>query len=365
MRHSSLSLVVLLFALFLPSTSWAAAVASHDHDVLEPAHEIVLGTDPIVGEKKDGTLVDKRNGRPLVGPELENARELEKFLGPVKDVVLDKWESDRYEVGWYQKGRETLKGGGPDDPGELNLDHARFEAGASTTVGARSFQSSADAKLTLVGVNGKVGGAWDKDPNALNNMELNGSGDVSIAAAAEYRTVAAYSEKGVMAEGTVGASLGVKAEGQITASPTLCGAQLDVTGRGQASLGIGAEGTLKLRADLAKMKFKVGGKLAATFGVGLGAGGDIEINLEKVMKDRRAALDCFTSKSGIDVLTAGYVKIQTLAVQHLAETIRHAGAGRFEKQGTAGTNVGRFQETRPLGAPQPPRGRNAGGGATR
>ena len=308
---------------------------------------------PIIGKNVKGSLVEVRTGDVLEAP---------------MDVTLYAYAPERYVIASHKDGRVTLAGGKPGDPGAITLDAARFEAGTRTRVGARSFTNVSDFKATLVAVNAGVGGGWSDDPDALNDLQGRVDFDASIGAQGVVETKVGLTGKALVATAGGEALLGARTSGQITGAPTLCGAKVVATARGQVSLGIGGAASLGLRVDWAKWSVKGGGKLAGTYGVGLGGGTEIEISLEKIVNDPRAAGRCVTdgAKAGIQALSDGYDRIEKAGAQLLADVITGAKYWRTgvpvpTGSNPPGSNVGRFEETRPLGAPRPPATMSGGG----
>lgn len=302
---------------------------------------------PIIGRNVRGKLVEKKTGAQLETP---------------TDVTLYSHMPERFVIAAHQNGRETLYGGNEGDPGAVTYDAARFEAGTRTRLGARSLDSSADFKATLVALNAGGEVAWNEDPDALNNFQARGDAEASIGAQGLMETKAGLTGGALFGNIQGDALLGARASGQITASPTLCGAKLIGTAKGQASLGIGGTLNAGFHFDWARKSAKIGGKIAGTYGVGLGAGGEVEINLEKVMKDPRLAGRCLT-----DGVSAGYEQARDAGAKFVADVVYGWNAWKNGPPKT-GSNVGRFEETRPLAKPdaaQAKKGPGVGGGATR
>lgn len=309
---------------------------------------------PIIGQNVRGKYVEKETGAQLETP---------------TDITLYSHMPERFVAAAYQDGRETLFGGGPDDLVLVTYDAARFEAGTRSRLGARSLDSSVDFKATLVAVNGGGEASWNEDPDALNNLQFRGDAEASIGAQGLAETKVGLTG-GALYGGLRGdALLGARTSGQISASPTLCGAKIIATGKGQLSLGIGATINAGFRVDWATWSAKIGGKIAGTYGVGAGGGGEVEINLEKIMNDPRAAGRCVTdgAKAGIQALSDGYDHIEKKGAQLLADVIVGAKYWRYgvpvpTGSSPPGSNVGRFEETRSLGAPQPSDSARTNGG---
>ena len=293
------------------------------HDAIYKGKDLGLNLPPELKGQYDKILVDisKNNAKgKSIADDAELSTRIEKFKQDVKGALPPELQKDPppkdeppdyrmpgsvtlisvatqgavgIDKGPFKDGRWTWAEG---QYGRIGMDVLRADGSASAKAGITKEGVRGDfvaqGQATLVGISGETARFGVGDPNGLNQAGVQADGRAFVGADGQAVTSVAVGKGGVKAVGNINAFVGAKAKTQIVGSASLCGLQVTGTGTGEASAGLGAGASGVFQVDWATGKIKVGGQADLTVGLGAGAGGQVEISVEKIIRDPKAAGKC-------------------------------------------------------------------------
>lgn len=261
--------------------------------------------DPIIGQNSAGRNVVKENpnnpnmrGTPYankgqVATAHEHKEDFEQPRGVTLISTSGKGPIAGLNAGPFKDGRANVLDG---HYGEVNVDVLRVdrEYSAGVGIGNGNVQAQAGGRVvaTLVGVHAETKNLTLGDPNGINNAMGQLEARAYIGADAEGNISAHAGKDGIGGQAEAGAFAGGKAEVQGAGTVTICGVAVNLTGVAEASYGIGAKASGAFDINWSTMTVRVGLKGSLTVGGGLGAGGTVEISLDKVLRNPEAAAKC-------------------------------------------------------------------------
>lgn len=162
---------------------------------------------------------------------------------------------------------------------------------AGTVKNGVAAAASGSVDATIAAVKADTGRVVAGDPKRAF-VDGQASGEAELRGKAQANASAKATTHAIEASAGGTAFIGARAGGKVDGKATLCGVSVVGKGDGELSVGAGASASAQFAIDWTNLKFRAGANAAATLGVGGGAGGNVEISLENLKKDPRAAGSC-------------------------------------------------------------------------
>lgn len=209
------------------------------------------------------------------------------------------WKTDgENEVGInagpFENGRRDLWSG---EAGRISLDTLRaddeWQAGVFVPAGGGiAAGTHAQGYATLLGLSGETKAFALGDLDGLTNAAVSDEGRVLVGAYGEEIAYAGVTRHGIEAKAGVEALAGAIARDELHGQLSVCGIAATGVGEGEASAGIGGHADAHFKIDWSTFTISAGAHAGITPGLGLGAGADVEISLDKLVRNPGAAKDC-------------------------------------------------------------------------
>lgn len=250
--------------------------------------------DPVLAADADGNLVVKSNPhRPYaMSAQAKKWEQHQEDFTPAKAVTLARTNQFNRTVAALDGKKKGEYG-----TAEIALGKAAVTASAGVGLSTDGLQAhvggTAEAKLIEVSAASNVFGVGD--PNGMNNAIGQVKGKAFVGAEAKGDLTVTAGRKGLAIQTGGDAFVGGKAQVTGSGTITLCGLAMNATGDAQASYGIGVTAKGAFVVDWSTMTVRYGAHAALTVGGGLGAGGTVEVSLEKILKDPRTAANCLAA----------------------------------------------------------------------
>lgn len=250
--------------------------------------------DAVLAVDGNGNYVVKNNPKhPNAGhAQFENWEQHQKDFTPAKTATIARTGQfnrtvaalDGKKKGEYGSAEIAMGKASVSASGGLGVSHDKIQAHVAAAAEAKLIEVSAASNVVGVG-----------DPNGMSNAICQVKGKAFVGAEAKGDLTVTVSGKGIATQ--VGGDAFVGGKAQVTGSGTitLCGLAMNATGDAQASYGIGATAKGAFVVDWSTMTVRYGAHAALTVGGGLGAGGTVEVSLEKILKDPRTAANCLAA----------------------------------------------------------------------
>ncbi len=254
------------------------------------------GGDPVVAERTSGGKYDARTGKAWISNAAAAAKKKDDGDGsdPLDTRVVLYEDEDRYE--------QSLKKFGDE---ELNVEFGKVTANKSVVAGATFAEIEYENRISIVEAHGEHD--YKLAEGKYGKLGVKVQADAMVGAEGVVGSATSADRDGITLGGGLEGLAGARLTCQISSYAVLCDLDLTYTATPEATAGAGVTAKGFFTLDFATMKFKIGGKAGLTKELGLGFGHELELDLQALVKNHKATLDCLENATNEALDEAKYV----------------------------------------------------------